>query len=302
MAADRSTPAGTASSPDGPGGSPGAEAAAGEAPRLRIDRLDGGIVTVTLARPDKMNALDAAMFDAIAEAIEQLAGDKAVRVIVLAGEGRAFSVGLDRGLFEGMAHGDPSAVPQVDALRLGPRIYGPANLPQQVAVGWRSLPVPVIAAVHGVAFGGGLQIALGADVRFVAPDARLSLMELHWGLVPDMGGMALLRRLTPVDRIRELVYSARQFSGEDALRYGLATDCRSDPRAAALELARVIAARNPDAVRAAKRLINDAEDADFANILLAESTEQIDLLGTPNQREAVRANLERRPPIFDDPA
>lgn len=296
MAADRSTPSGTSSTTDGGDGGDG------EAPRLRLDRLDGGIVTVTLTRAEKMNALDAAMFDSLAAVIDQLAGDKAVRVVVLTGEGKAFCVGLDRGQFESMGRPDASAAREVDALRLGPRIYGPANLPQQVAVGWRALPVPVIAAVHGIAFGGGLQIALGADVRIVAPASRLSLMEMHWGLVPDMGGMALLRRLTPVDRIRELVYSARQFSGEDALRYGLATETHADPRTAALELARVIAARNPEAVRAAKRLINDAEDAGFADILAAESAEQIGLLGTPNQLEAVRANLERRPPAFDDPS
>lgn len=306
MTADRSTPPDPAA--------PGADrvvdgtvdgAVDGAASRVRLDRLDGGIVRVTMTRADKMNALDAAMFDALAETIEHLAGDRTARVVILAGEGRAFCAGLDMGRFEDMGQPEgsrASASREVDALRLGPRIYGPANLPQQVAVGWRALPVPVIAAVHGVAFGGGLQIALGADVRIVAPDTRLSVMELHWGIVPDMGGMALLRRLAPVDRIRELVYSARQFSGEDALRYGLATDCRDDPHAAALALARVIAARNPDAVRAAKRLISDAEDADFADILAAESAEQIGLLGTPNQREAVRANLERRPPVFDDPA
>lgn len=279
-----------------------ARTGAGPAPdRVRIDRLAGGIADVRMTRADKMNALDAAMFDSLAAAIDELAADRSVRVVVLSGEGRAFCAGLDRGRFEGMGRADAAASREADELRLGPRTYGPANLPQQVAVGWRALPVPVIAAVHGAALGGGFQIALGADVRFVAPATRLSVMELHWGIVPDMGGMALMRRLTPVDRIRELVYTARQFSGEEAVAWGLATECRDDPLAAALSLAQQIAGRNPDAVRAAKRLINDAEDASFATILAAESREQIGLLGTPNQREAVRANLEQRAPAFRDP-
>lgn len=270
------------------------------ADRVTIDCLDGGIADVRLARPDKMNALDSAMFTALAATIDWLAGESRVRVVVLSGEGRSFCAGLDRDRFEGMAAALPGQ--GGDLLGLGPRTHGPANLFQQVAVGWRTLPVPVIAAVHGVALGGGLQVALGADLRIVAPDARLSLMEMHWGIVPDMGGMALLRRLTPVDRIRELVYSARQFSGEEAVAYGLATQCGADPRADALTLARLIASRNPDAVRAAKRLINQAEDADFDTVLGAESEAQIALIGSPNQGEAVRANLERRPPAFRDPA
>ena len=280
--------------------------------RVRIERLDGGIADVRLNRPEKMNALDPAMFDAIAAAIDQLAADRSVRVVVLSGQGKAFCAGLDMSRFRGMAQSDAGAGNEADPgaaaaasraadeLRLGPRSHGPANLPQYVAVGWRSLPVPVIAAVHGVAFGGGLQIALGADIRLVAPQAALSVMELRWGIVPDMGGMALMRRLAPADRICELTYTARQFSGAEALAYGLATRVCEDPLAEALALAREIADRNPDAVRAAKRLISLADDAPFSGILQAESDAQIALLGTPNQREAVRANLEKRPPRFVD--
>ncbi len=274
----------------------------GPAPdRVQIHRLDGGIADVRMTRADKMNALDAAMFEALAAAIDELAADSSVRVVVLSGEGRAFCAGLDRERFDGMGRVDPTAPRDADALRLGPRTHGPANLPQQVAVGWRSLPVPVIAAVHGAALGGGFQVALGADVRFVAPATRLAVMEMHWGIVPDMGGMALMRQLAPVDRIRELVYTARQFSAEEAVAWGLATECRDDPLAAALALAEQIAGRNPDAIRAAKRLINEAEDADFSTILAAESREQIALLGSVNQREAVLANLQQRPAVFRDP-
>jgi enoyl-CoA hydratase/carnithine racemase len=299
---------------DGASGSGAAdrEVAAASAGRVRIQRLEGGIADVRLNRPDKMNALDPAMFDAIAAAIDQLAADGSVRVVVLSGAGKAFCAGLDMSRFRGMAQadagagsgGDPEAAAAAsraaDQLRLGPRTHGPANLPQHVAVGWRSLPVPVIAAVHGVAFGGGFQIALGADIRLVAPQAALSVMELRWGIVPDMGGMALMRRLAPADRIRELTYTARQFSGAEALAYGLATRVCEDPLAEALALAGEIANRNPDAVRAAKRLISLADEAAFDRILQAESDAQIALLGSRNQREAVRANLEKRPPRFVD--
>jgi enoyl-CoA hydratase/carnithine racemase len=272
--------------------------------RIRIERLDGGIADVRLNRPDKMNALDAKMFDAIAATIDGLAADRSLRAVVLSGEGRAFCAGLDMSRFQSMATptdaGGDAARRVSDELRLGPRSHGPANLPQHVAVGWRSLPVPVIAAIHGVAFGGGLQIALGADVRLITPTTKLSVMELRWGIVPDMGGMALMRRLTPTDRIRELTYTARQFSGTEAVAWGLATRACDDPLAEALALAREIAGRNPGAVRAAKRLINDAEDGSFDRILQAESDAQIALLGSANQREAVRANLEQRPPRFSD--
>ena len=165
---------------------------------------------------------------------------------------------------------------------------------------WREVPVPVIAAVHGAAFGGGLQVALGCDLRFVAPDAKLSVMEIKWGLTPDMGGIALLRGLVRDDIARELIWSGRVVSGEEALGLGLATRLCADPRSEALAYARELAAKNPQAIRAGKRLVNHASDADLANILLEESREQGDLLGSRNQIEAVMANLETRPPSFSD--
>jgi len=164
------------------------------------------------------------------------------------------------------------------------------------------LPVPVIAALHGVVLGGGLQIASGADVRIAHPEARLSIMEMKWGIVPDMAGIALWRTLVRDDVLRELTYTNREVSGLEAARLGLVTRTADDPRAEALALAREIASKNPDAVRAAKRLYNAAPDADSAALLLAESREQKALIGTPNQMEAVVANMQKRAPRFVDPA
>ena len=165
--------------------------------------------------------------------------------------------------------------------------------------GWRQLPVPVIAAVHGVAFGGGFQLALGADMRFLTPDARMSVMEIKWGLVPDMAGTPILASLVRDDILRDLTYTGRIFSAQEAMSYGLATRICDDPRAEALEVAREIAGKSPDAIRAAKRLLNNLS-VDPGPALLAESVEQQKLIGSPNQTEAVRANLEKRAPKFAD--
>ncbi|MBB2920656.1 crotonase/enoyl-CoA hydratase family protein [Cupriavidus alkaliphilus] len=262
--------------------------------------IEGGVADVRLNRPDKMNALDQAMFDALIETGEQLARLPDLRAVVLSGEGRAFCAGLDMGRMAGMLSEDAGASQpdSIGAGRLGQRTHGLSNRPQYACMVWRELPVPVFAAVHGVAFGGGLQVALGADVRYVAPDARLSVMELKWGLVPDMAGMVLTRGLVRPDVLRELIYSARVLSGSEACALGLGTYLADDPRAAALAAAREVALKNPDAVRAAKRLMAVAEGGDHAAILRAESDEQDRLVGSPNQREAVLANLEKRAPRF----
>jgi len=157
--------------------------------------------------------------------------------------------------------------------------------------------VPVIAAVHGVAFGGGFQLALGADMRFVAPDTRMSIMEIKWGLVPDMAGTPILASLVRDDILRDLTYTGRIFSAQEALEFGLATRVCDDPRAAAFEVAREIAGKSPDAVRAAKRLLNRLS-VDPGPALMAESVEQQKLIGSSNQLEAVRANIEKRAPKF----
>jgi enoyl-CoA hydratase/carnithine racemase len=182
---------------------------------------------------------------------------------------------------------------------LAVRTHGLANFPQAAVWGWRQLPVPVIAAIQGVAFGGGFQLALGADMRFLAPDARMSIMEIKWGLVPDMAGTPILASLVRDDLLRELTYTGRIFSAQEALSYGLATRICEDPRAGALDVAREIAGKSPQAVRAAKRLLNNLS-VDPGPALLAESVEQMKLMGSPNQLEAVRANIEKRAPRFAD--
>ncbi|WP_433873318.1 crotonase/enoyl-CoA hydratase family protein [Saccharopolyspora sp. CA-218241] len=258
-----------------------------------------GVADVRLDRPDKLNALDQPMFEALVETGLRLAEEPAVRAVVLSGNGRAFCAGLDFGAFRAMADGTRSAerIPATD------RPIGPARARgQQAAHVWTALPVPVIAAMHGVAYGGGLQIALGADIRLVAPDARLSVMEVRWGLVPDMTGSQLLPELVGRDVAKELTYTARVVSGEEAAALGLATRTEPDPRAAALALATEIAERSPEAVRAAKRLLEAAGRVDLATGYEAEQREITALIGTPNQVEAVESGMAGRPPRFTDPA
>lgn len=264
-------------------------------PRVTIT-IEDGVADIRLNRPDKMNALDHEMFEAIAECGAQLAATKGLRVVVLSGAGRAFCAGLDRSEFDRMTSGEATIARDLER-----RSHGLSNLPQHAVMMWRDLPVPVIAAVHGVAFGGGFQLMLGADIRIVAADTKLSIMETKWGLVPDMAGIALMRLFARDDVVRELSYTARQFTGADAVGFGFATRSADDPLAEALVLAREIAGRSPDAIRSAKRLFNRIGRSDLAEILLAESREQGPLIGSPNQIEAVRANLEKRAPNFIDP-
>jgi enoyl-CoA hydratase/carnithine racemase len=261
--------------------------------------ISEGVADVRLVRADKMNALDAAMFDALVATSDRLAGERGVRAVILSGEGRAFCAGLDMGRFAAMQDQDSSGIPGGEKRDLATRSHGLTNFPQQAVWGWRQLPVPVIAAIQGVAFGGGFQLALGADMRFLAPDARMSIMEIKWGLVPDMAGTPILASLVRDDILRELTYTGRIFSAQEALSYGLATRVCDDPRAAAFEVAREIAGKSPDAIRAAKRMLNNLS-VDPAPALLAESIEQMKLMGSANQLEAVRANLEKRAPRFAD--
>ena len=259
-----------------------------------------GVADVRLNRPDKMNAMDAAMFSAIREAADAVAADTSIRAVVLSGEGRAFCAGLDLASFQTM--GDAGERPSTSGSLLARDAESRANAVQRVAWAWHEAPMPVIAAVHGVAFGAGLQLALGADVRFVAPDARLSIMEGRWGLVPDVAGTQLLRRLARLDIVKELTYTARIVQGAEAVELGLATHVSPDPKAAAMALAREIAGQSPDAVRAAKRLLNQSVELDVAAGLALEASTQRSLIGGANQLEAVRANLEKRPPVYADPA
>ncbi|QDI76433.1 MULTISPECIES: crotonase/enoyl-CoA hydratase family protein [Leisingera] len=249
------------------------------------------IAYVTLARPDKHNALDEEMVQAIIAAGQEVAASDA-RAVVLSGSGKSFCAGLDMASFAVLAQRD------LDSFVMD-RTHHDANAFQEVAMVWRRVPVPVIAAVHGACFGGGLQIALGADIRIAHPEAKLSVMEMKWGLIPDMGGMALLPRLVRSDVLRRLTYTAEKIEAQQALDWGLVTELAGNPLSRASELAATIAAQSPSAIRAAKRLIAQAESgASQAEVLLAESAEQLALIGKPDQMEAVTAQLQKRPPNF----
>jgi enoyl-CoA hydratase/carnithine racemase len=275
--------------------------------RVTVNVDGDGVADVRLNRPDKLNALDMAMFEALAETGDTLAADPSVRAVVLSGEGRSFCAGLDFAGFAAMA-GEGRAEGGERARRMARDIVARepgriTNLGQQAVHTWRELPQPVIAAVAGHALGGGLQIALGADLRIVAPDSRLSVLEIRWGLIPDMTGTAALARLVGDDVAKELTFTGRMVSGEEAVRLGLATRTAEDPRAAALDLAREIAGHSPDAIRSAKRLLNRATDGgDLPGQLLEESRALDALRGSPNQVEAVRAYFEKRPPSYTDPS
>ncbi len=255
--------------------------------------LDNGVAHVQLNRADKMNALDDAMFDALVEAGHHLFELREARCVVLSGAGRSFCAGLD---LASMGRTDRHS-----ETSLTDRTHGNANRPQQAAVVWRKLPMPVIAAVHGVCFGGGLQVAGGADIRIVAPDARLAVMEVKWGLVPDMGHYLLWRGNVRDDLLRELTYTHREFSGEEAVAWGFATHLDGNPLARAMALAQEIASKSPHAIRAAKALATRVPDLDPDQILLEESREQHKLMYSKNQREAVLAGMEKRAGLFIDP-
>jgi enoyl-CoA hydratase/carnithine racemase len=267
-------------------------------PRVTVS-IDGGVADVRLNRPDKLNALDPPMFEALAETGARLGEDRSVRAVVLSGAGRGFCAGLDVASFQGMIDGRPR--PGV-APRLGQRVEGHfTTLGQQAAFVWTELAVPVIAAVHGVALGGGFQIALSADLRIVAPDARLSVLEIRWGLIPDMTGTHMLPRLVPLDVAKELTWTGRMVSGEEAVALGLATRLSEDPRATALTLAADLAASSPSAIQAAKQLLNQSGLVSQEQQFQDEARIMGSLIGSPNQVEAVTAYFEKRPPVFADP-
>lgn len=257
---------------------------------------ENGIADVRLNRADKYNALSPEMFRAIADAATRLQEDKQTRVVVLSGEGRGFCAGLDFGAFQSMAGSGAKPQGQLE-VKQDPSA---PNLGQSVAVAWRALPMPVIAAMHGVAYGGGLQIALGADIRIAAPDARLSVFEVNWGLIPDMGITQTLRGLVGLDVAKELTFSGRTVSGAEAAELGLVTRVSEDPLEAAMELAKDIARHSPDAVRGAKKLLEDTWHLGTREGLGLEQAIQSELIGSANQLEAVKAGLSKRPANFAD--
>lgn len=257
-----------------------------------------GVADVRLDRPDKLNALDQAMFEAIVDTGLRLRDDPSVRAVVLSGNGRAFCAGLDFGNFQQMSGG---AAPE--RATASPRPVGPARARgQQAAHVWSVLPVPVIAALHGVAYGGGLQVALGADIRLVAAHARLSVMEVDWGLAPDMTGTQVLPELVGRDVAKELTFTGRIVSGEHAAGLGLATRTSDEPRTEALELAAEVAGKSPQAVRWSKHLLDLAGRTGLAEGFAAEQDGIGELIGSPNQTEAVRAKLDGRAAEFTDPS
>jgi enoyl-CoA hydratase/carnithine racemase len=248
--------------------------------------IDHGVADIRLARPEKRNALDRAMIAAIIAAGEAVAADDSIRAVVMSGEGKGFCAGLDLALFATMA--TANALPDAaDSLR--------SDAARAVRV-WIDLAVPVIAAVHGVAVGGGLQLALGADIRIVAPDAQLGALEVQWGIVPDMGGTQLLPPLIGPDRAKDLIFTGRVVDGEEAFRIGLATRLSDDPRADAFALAHEVAAKNPDAIRVAKRLVDRSWATSLDDGLRAERDLTDGLIGSANQIAAVEANFASRGP------
>jgi len=263
-----------------------------------LTRMDDGVAVVSLNRPEKLNALDAELMQDLVDTAARLQDDAGVRAVVLHGTGRAFCAGLDFESFAAMLQ--PGGKLPFDAFG---RVAGnPANLVQRTGYDWKRLPVPVIAALHGHVYGGGLQIALGADLRYAARDTRMSVMEIKWGLIPDMSGSQTLRDLVSLDVAKELTWTGRLVEAEEAASLGLVTRVVDDPLAAAMDVAREIAGKSPHAIRAGKLLLNEAwHGTDNAGLEL-EAELQKGLLGRPNQVEAVMANLQNRPPKFKDPS
>ncbi len=259
--------------------------------------IEDHIADVRFNRPEKFNALSFDMIDAMAGAIDRLARESGVRVVVISGEGKSFCAGLDIENFAALQSGT-NKFPDLTR-RYQDRI---SNIYQHIGYGWKELPVPVIAAIHGVAYGGGFQIAMGADIRFSTPDAKYSLMEMRWGLIPDMSVSQTIRDFVAIDVAKELIFTGKVIKGEEAARLNLVTHVVENPHEAALALAREIAAKNPDAVRAAKKLINTVWHGDSARGLMMESELMMTLMGSSNQLEAVAANFTKEPPKFKDPA
>jgi enoyl-CoA hydratase/carnithine racemase len=260
--------------------------------RVRVE-VDERVATVALTRPDKHNGLDHAMFEALGEAIDEVGADRSIRAVVLCGEGPSFCAGLDFASF--MAEGRP-----LDGMFFR-REGADANFAQRVAYGWQTVPVPVIAAVQGNCLGGGAQIALAADIRIAAPDLKLSILEIKWGLIPDMGITQSLPRLVGVDVAKELTWTGRKLDADAAAELGLVSRIAENPLAAAHELASEIATKSPDAIRRGKRLLDGAWRAPAAEGLALEQQLQSEMLGSPNQVAAIQAGLSGEPAEFADP-
>ncbi len=258
--------------------------------------IEKHVADVRFNRPEKYNALSLDMIAAMENAINKLAKESAVRAVVVSGEGKGFCAGLDFEIFAAMQSKEGNKIINLTD-RYENRI---TNIFQHIAYGWKQLPMPVIAAIHGVALGGGCQIALGADIRFCTPDTKFSIMEMKWGLIPDMSASQTIRDLVSIDVAKELIFTGKIIKGEEAARLKLVTRVCEKPHEEAMILAKEIASQNPEAIRAAKKLLNEVWHGDSARGLLMESELEMTLIGTPNQLEAVSANLEKRTPTFKD--
>lgn len=242
--------------------------------RVKLDK-EGAIAHVVLNRPDKLNGLDLPMLRGLIDAAKQIERDKTVRAVIMRGEGEAFCAGLD---FASVGKNQRKMA--MGFLKV-PRLQR-YNLYQRAPGVWRDLPVPVIAAIHGHCYGGGIQIALCADFRIATPDAKLSIMEAKWGLIPDMTGSVTLRELVPIDVAKRLTMTAEVFSGKRAKKLGLVTDTADDPVQAAEELARKLAERSPDAIASAKRLFHRSWTASERKAYWVETLEQAKLITGKN--------------------
>ena len=259
--------------------------------RVTLEIIDN-IAVVTMNRPDKLNALDMAMFEGLAKTAKKLAKNREIRAVILRGEGKAFCSGLD---VKSIMSNPLSAIKLL--VKPGRKI---SNLAQDAGYLWRQLPVPVIAVTQGKCWGGGFQIALGADFRYTTPDCEFSIMEMKWGLIPDMSGSITLRELIPIDLAKELTMTARVFNGQEAKDMGLVTRVSDTPMDEAIKFAKEISTRSPDAIANTKKLFNETWTSDEKTALRWETKLQKQLIGRWNQRASISQNnpKEKKPMAF----
>ena len=264
---------------------------------IMVEIHSNGVADVRLNRVEKYNALSPEMFDAITETGEMLSANNSIRAIVLSGNGRGFCAGLDFDGFQNILGSNKSSITTKSFVS----DTTPGNPAQKISMVWKCAPVPVIAALHGVSFGGGFQLALGADIRIAAPDAKFSIKEVEWGLIPDCGITQTLRELIPIDVAKELTFTGRTFGGEEALRLGIVTQISDSPLKSALNMAELIATKSPNAIRESKELFEATWHGTRSAGLALEEKLQKRLIGSPNQIETVKANFEKRSPQHIDP-
>jgi enoyl-CoA hydratase/carnithine racemase len=254
-------------------------------PHVRYE-VAGQVATVTLDRPDKLNAMDRQMFGELEAAAADAAADPAVRAVVVTGAGRAFSSGLDVAEFAAMS--DPEAAEGVVA-----------DLQRAISA-LELLPKPVVAAVNGLAFGGGLQLAIACDLRLASDRAEFASMEMRWAIVPDLGGTERLPRLVGLGRAKELIFTGRPVGADEAVRIGLASRVvpAHDLATEAAELAGGLAAGPTLALGLAKQALNEAFERSTAEGMEAARRAQRQTFDSADHAEARAAFAGRRPPRF----